>query len=155
MQAMPENTPASLPHGTYLGFDFGLKRIGLASGNSTTLSSMPLTTISNHSGTPEWHRLDEAVNEWEPVAMVVGHPVHMDGKLQTISHHAAGFAKKLARRYDLSVYLADERLSSRLAEEIQRKNRSSGARKKTGKDNIDRTAAALLLSQWLETQFQS
>lgn len=152
---MPESNSVPALPGTYLGFDFGLKRIGIACGNSITQSSMPLITVSNLSGTPEWTRVDEIVAKWQPVGLVVGYPVHMDGTLQTISHHAAGFAKRLKRRYDLSVYLADERLTSRLAEDVQRKNRSTGAGKRTGKENTDRIAAALLLSDWLETRFQT
>lgn len=139
--------------GTFIGFDYGLKRIGLASGNSTTLTAMPLETISNHNGTPDWQRIDTLITEWQPTALVVGRPVQMDGTVQDITHHAMGFKRRLAQRYALPVFPADERRSSIEAAATIKKSRQLGLRGKTTVGDVDKIAATHILQRWLEEHF--
>lgn len=151
---MPETTThPTPPAGDYLGFDFGLKRIGIATGSSVTVTAMPAKTVSNHCGTPHWATIDQLVKEWQPKALVCGNPLHMDETQQEIAQHAGGFARMLKRRYNLPVFLADERLSSVAAEATLREIRRAGLKKKTDKQDIDKIAAAILLEQWLEAHF--
>ena len=141
------------PAGTYIGIDFGLKRIGLASGNSGTATAMPLTTVANHHGTPAWAEIDAVIDQWQPVALVVGRPVQMDGAEQPMTREADGFARRLRKRYPLPVFAADERHTSIEAGQILKHQRRTASRGKTNKADIDRIAAALLLQRWLETHF--
>ena len=151
---MPDNTLSPVPPaGDYLGFDFGLKRIGIATGNSATATAMPATTAPNHCGTPHWDTIDQLVKEWQPKALVCGNPLHMDETEQEIAQHARGFARMLKRRYNLPVFLADERLSSVAAEATLREARRAGLKKRTTKQDVDKIAAAILLEQWLEAHF--
>jgi len=150
---MPDPAGADPVAGTYLGFDFGLKRVGISTGNSYTRNTTPLDTVTNKSGTLNWDRVNALIEQWQPVGLVVGQPVQMDGSRQAITTEAENFARALGRRYALPVFLTDERLSSREASEIIKKNRAIGARKKTDRGITDRIAAAVLLSRWLEAQF--
>ena len=137
---------------TYLGFDFGLRRIGVAAGQLVTASASPVAVIPAREGDPDWQRLDALVVEWDPVALVVGIPLLTDGTEQPLGRRARRFAAALQRRYDLPVHEADERLSSRAARELIAERRSAGARRRTRRGDIDRMAATLILEHWLQAQ---
>lgn len=134
---------------TFLGFDFGLRRIGVAAGQSVTGSSSPAGTVPARDGEPEWARIDALVAEWRPDGLVVGVPLHMDGGEQPLTARARAFARALGARYGLAVHEADERLSSRDAEGVIAAARAAGGRRRTRRGDVDRIAACLILERWL------
>lgn len=136
-------------NGVYLGFDFGRRRIGVAAGQAITQSANPIDTVPAREGAPEWNRLDRIVANWEPEALVVGIPLHMDGTAQPETDHARAFAQSVRQRYGLPVYEADERLSSREAHSAIVSHRQQGQRRRTRKGDIDRMAASIILERWL------
>ncbi|MDZ7828435.1 MAG: Holliday junction resolvase RuvX [Halofilum sp. (in: g-proteobacteria)] len=135
---------------TYLGFDFGLRRIGVAAGQRITASASPVDTLRADDGEPDWSRLDSIVADWKPSALVVGIPLLTDGKPQPMTRRARRFAEHLRTRYRLPVHEADERLSSRAARELIADGRAAGARGRTRKGDLDRIAATLILEHWLQ-----
>lgn len=135
-----------------LAFDFGRARIGVAAGQAVTGSASPVATVPAKAGTPDWRRLDALVAEWEPEALVVGIPLHMDGTEQPLTRAAREFADRLRERYGLPVHSADERLSSRAAGERIAAARGAGAGRRTRKGDVDRMAACIILEQWLATR---
>ncbi len=134
---------------TYLGFDFGLRRIGVAAGQSVTGSASPIAVVPARDGVPEWGAIDSVVAEWRPGGLVVGVPVLLDGTEQAITRAARGFVRRLRGRYRLPVHEADERLSSAGASDLLADARHSGARRRTRKGDVDRIAATLILERWL------
>ena len=134
---------------TVLGFDFGLRRIGIASGQTITGSASPVAVAAATDGRPDWNTIDTAVREWAPDALVVGVPLLMDGTEQPVTHRARRFARQLAGRYGLPVHEADERLSSAQASQLLSDARQSGGRRRTRKGDVDRIAATLILERWL------
>lgn len=143
---------SSLPMGTYLGFDFGSKRIGVACGNTETKSSAPLLVVKNHNGTPEWNKIDSLVEQWQPCAMVVGIPRQLDGTLEAIAPHANGFMRRLQSRYAIPVFAADERFSSIEAHRGLKTRRQLGLSNTRQAGEIDKFAAAHILQDWFEAQ---
>lgn len=141
MQGMPEL------EGTFLGFDFGLKRIGVAVGQSLTQSARPLITLSAKEGQPGWTELAKIVQQWRPKALIVGLPLKMDGSAQTITPHVYQFVELLQQRFNLPVFMMDERLTTKAArsELFER----GGYRALQG-GKVDQVAAALILETWLE-----
>lgn len=135
--------------GTFLGFDFGLRRIGVAAGQSLTASASPAGTVPARDGEPQWERIDALVAEWRPEALVVGIPLHLDGSEQPLTARARAFARALGARYGLAVHEADERLSSYAAEGLIADARRSGGRRRTRRGDVDRIAACLILERWL------
>lgn len=130
---------------TYLAFDFGEKRIGAAVGDSLTLSARPLATLVN--GLPGVLKL---VAEWGPKALIVGLPINEDGSDQPITVKTRSFAKTLAAATSLPVHFADERFSSRAADDVLRDARSSGEMsRRVKKGDRDGQAAKIILEQWL------
>lgn len=133
--------------GNILGFDFGTKRIGVAVGQLITASATPLNTISAEQGKPDWNMLDKIIQEWQPIALVVGIPLNMDGTPQTISKQAQHFAQELQQHYNLPVYTADERLTTRAARE---QIFETGGYRALNKHQVDSIAAQIILAAWLE-----
>lgn len=136
----------------YLGFDFGLCRIGVAVGQTLTATAQPLTTITSKQQKPDWEAIADLIAEWRPDGLVVGIPVHMDGEELAITHAARKFSRQLHGRFHLPVYEMDERLSSQEAEQQIARQRAAGQRKKTQKGDIDKMAAQIILQNWLHQQ---
>ncbi len=148
----PENhssEPQALKINHYLGFDFGEKRIGVASGQSGTNSASPICAVRNINGRPEWDKIAALVEEWKPDALVVGLPLDADGQSQRMTQLAKSFSKHLRRRYQLPVHLCDERYSSNEASRIIAENRHHHQRRRATREDSDTIAAALILEQWL------
>lgn len=139
---------------TLLAFDVGAKRIGVAVGNTVTLSAREVGVLDVHGSGPDWVLLDRWVKEWQPQALVVGDPVPLEGGDQPARQRARGFARTLAKRYALPVEQVDETLSSREAAQRFAAGRASGARKKSQAATLDALAAVVILERWL-TQPQS
>jgi putative Holliday junction resolvase len=97
---------------TVLAFDFGLRNIGVATGQAVTHTARELATVRARDGAPNWHAMDELVREWQPDVLLVGLPLNMDGTLSSMAVRAKRFATRLGARYGLRVELVDERLTS-------------------------------------------
>jgi len=147
-QGMPDLRVAR-PAQTLLGFDFGLKHIGVAVGQTITLSANPLTVLKASKGIPQWDELKQLIKTWKPDALVVGKPLNMDGTTQPIGDAAQKFAATLRERYGLPVYEIDERLSSVAARDAIF---TKGGYRALNKKAIDSTAAQLILLDWLNTK---
>jgi putative holliday junction resolvase len=133
-----------------VSFDFGLKRIGIAAGDSLTQAARPIATIAARDGTPDWSIVDRYVRDWDPAILVVGVPYNMDGTATTLTEAARVFATTVGGRYQKPVVQVDERLSSREAEDQLRQRRSSGERsRRVSRGDVDAVAATVLLEQWL------
>ena len=128
-----------------MGFDFGLRNIGVAVGQKITRTATPLCVIPARDGMPDWASMDEVVRAWQPALMVVGLPLNMDDTLSTMAVAAQKFSRRLQGRYTLSVELIDERLSSIAAAEHAPPPRQG---KKSAR--IDDIAAGLILETWLK-----
>ena len=95
-----------------LAFDFGLSRIGVATGQTVTRTATPLTTLRARGGEPEWREVDALVREWRPDVILVGLPLNMDSTPSEMSERASAFGRSLEQRYAIVVRMVDERLTS-------------------------------------------
>lgn len=133
----------------FLGFDYGLRRIGLAVGDDITAAARPLPTVSN-GREPDWAALAQALKNYRPAACIVGLPLDEGGGRQPLTRAAEQFASQLRARYGVPVHLCDERFSSRAADDEIRSSRADGRRaRRTRKGDRDGVAARLILEQWL------
>lgn len=136
---------AELPE-RLLAFDFGTKRMGVASGQVITAVGTPLTPVPARDGIPDWDAVDALVREWQPQALVVGNPLNMDGSVSELSHLALKFARRLAARYPrIPVYRQDERLSTR---EARATLAEVGQQRRGRLPSLDSTAACHILASW-------
>jgi putative Holliday junction resolvase len=132
-----------------LGFDYGARRVGVASGNRISQSARPLPVLMVKAGQPDWTRVDALLTEWKPEALVVGLPLTVGGGEQKITHGARAFADALAQRSGLPVHLVDERHTSQEAARRFAVKRAAGAARRRDAAGIDSLAAAVILESWL------
>lgn len=132
---------------TLLGFDFGMKRIGIAVGQTLTQTAQPLAVLKAHKGEPVWADIQALIEIWQANALVVGIPLHMNGTEQPLTHDAREFAKKLGDRFLLPVYTIDERLTT--IEARQQLHEQGKLKDNILSKTIDSYAAKLILEQWL------
>jgi putative Holliday junction resolvase len=122
---------------TFLAFDFGLKRTGVASGNRLLSTATPQPTIKAE-GDARFVQVDARIKEWQPDALVIGVPYHPDGAPHENTRRAQKFARQLRGRFNLQVFEVDERYSTTEA-------LSSGAR------DADAASACIILEQFLRS----
>jgi putative Holliday junction resolvase len=146
MQDMPEPDA-----GFILAFDYGLKRIGVAIGNTLTGSASPLTTLTQGQQGIPWEQIDELIRCWQPKQLLLGLPQE-----RVVQHHGSNivsavknFGAALSSRYHLPLNYIDEHLSSAEATSLLIQQRASGEKKRLKKKDIDQQAATLILQSWL------
>jgi putative holliday junction resolvase len=122
---------------SFLAFDFGTRRTGVAVGNRLTRSAQALKTL-HASGEALWPQVQACLQEWQPDALVVGVPLHPDGAAHEMTARAKKFARQLHGRFQKPVFEVDERYSSVQAE-------SEGAQ------DVDSAAACIILEQFLRS----
>jgi putative Holliday junction resolvase len=122
---------------TILGFDFGIKRIGVAIGNSVLRQATPLAVISSVGNDARFGEIAELIRQWEPTRFVVGLPSHPDGTAHDMTARCRKFANQLNGRFNLPVVLVDERYSSAVISA------------KRG-EVIDDRAASIILQQYFD-----
>ena len=130
---------------TILAFDFGLRQIGVAVGNSHSQTCQPLAIVRAKNGKPDWQALEKLKLEWQPGLLLVGDPINMDGSVGEMSERANKFARRLHGRWGTAYEMADERLSSFEAKQSQREQGHRGNYKN---EPIDSYAAELILQSW-------
>ena len=146
---MPE--PAATDPAIVLALDFGLRRIGVASGDTLTRTAHPRTTIGNGPQGPDWKALERVLADTRPGRIVVGEPYNADGSVSPLTDAARRFAAEITQRTRLPVDLVDERWSSMDAGERLRNARASGERRRrVKKEEVDAAAAAVILERWFE-----
>ncbi len=144
---MPEPpTPARHKPATVLAFDYGLKQIGVAVGNTLLGTTRSVAVLRARDGIPDWAALEALVAEWQPDLLVVGDPLNMDGSVSELANRARKFGRRLHGRLGLPVAMTDERLSSFEAKQEQRQRGHRGDYKAVP---VDSHAAELILQTWL------
>ena len=138
--------------GTLIAFDFGQRRIGVAVGQTLTRSANVLAVVS-FTDKPDWPAITEILNEWKPVALVVGLPLSADGGETEMSKRAQRFGRQLNGRYGIPVMYEDERLSSFSAEQRFVAARAKGGMRRKDAALKDAMAAQIILENWLQSQF--
>jgi putative holliday junction resolvase len=124
----------SAPASSFLAFDFGLKRVGVATGSAVLRQGSPLRTIAAE-GDARFAAIAALIAEWQPGALVVGVPYHPDGAAHDNTRRARRFARQLHGRFGLPVHEVDERYTTTEA-------LAAGAR------DADAASAVLILDQF-------
>lgn len=130
-----------------IAFDFGLRSIGVAVGQTITGTASPLSALKANEGIPDWSQVALIFEEWQPTNLLVGLPLNMDGSEQEITQRAKKFGNRLHGRFGLPVFTHDERLST-----VDAKERlfELGGYKKLTKDKVDSVSACLIYETWLQ-----
>ena len=122
-----------------VAFDFGIKKIGVAVGQTETNTSSPLHVIQNKDNKINWNEISIVLDEWKPDLILIGKPLNMDGTDSEIMKKVEKFVKHLKTIYDAQYEYIDERLTTFEAKEILIENKS---------DIVDANAAKILIDNW-------
>ncbi|WP_305909297.1 Holliday junction resolvase RuvX [Methylomarinum sp. Ch1-1] len=146
---MPNKDPlaSKISSDTYLGFDFGNKKIGVAIGQTTTGTASPLQTIRSINQRPDWDAIGKLIAEWQPAGLVVGISKQSDGSDNIITPRMRKFCRQLEGRFQLPVYQIDEALSTFEAKQLLFDE--LGVRAGKLWEVQDQLAAQLILQSWL------
>ena len=129
---------------TALAFDFGLKQIGVAFGQTITSQAHGIEILNAKNGIPNWREIEGLIEEWDPTILIVGLPIDMNNMESRITMAAKKFAVKLNKKFKQPVKLVDEKLSSREA-----KYQARETSKSVNLARVDHLAAALILQTYL------
>lgn len=143
----PPALPPTVEDGTILAFDFGLKRIGVAVGELLIGHASALATIEAETRAARFAAIDRLIREWQPVLLVVGLPLSLDGAEHEMSAHCRRFANQLHGRFGIPVALTDERLTSAVADA---ELRAAGVRWQERKGRVDALAAQHILQDYFD-----
>jgi putative Holliday junction resolvase len=139
MSAVPgaalKAVPASLS--TFMAFDFGMKRTGVAVGNRVFGTAEPQGSIVAQ-GDARFVQIAQRIKEWQPDAIVIGVPYHPDGAAHENTVRAQKFGRQLHGRFQLPVFEVDERYSTTEA-------LAAGAK------DADAASACIILEQFLRS----
>lgn len=136
---------AQLLTGTLLAFDFGIKRIGVAVGNSIAHTTQPLITLHGEQNEQRFAAIAALIKEWQPAALVVGLPCNDDGTPHEMTRLCRRFANRLKGRFNLPTILVDERYTSASASAQLTEMGVRGIRQKSV---IDQVAAQHILQAY-------
>lgn len=128
-----------------IAFDYGVKNIGVAVGQSLTQSATPLTELKARDGIPNWQTLGDLFEEWQPDAVLIGLPLNMDGTESDMCKRARKFGNRINGRFGLKIHFVDERLSTK---EAKTRAKEDGHKGNYGQQPIDSLAASILLETW-------
>jgi putative Holliday junction resolvase len=133
--------------GTYLAFDFGKKRIGVAVGNAIAQTTQPLLTVNEEQNTQRFAAITVLIKEWQPATLVVGLPCNDDGTPHEMTALCRRFAYRLKGRFNLPVMLVDERYTSASASSYLSDMGVHGIKQKP---LLDQIAAQIILQAYFE-----
>ena len=132
---------------TYLGFDVGTKRTGVAIANSLTNKASAIETIRHHKdGSTNWQQIDQIINKHPADIIVVGVPYDKNNKEQEMIYIARSFGRKIKDRFDVKVVFVDEYLSS---SEAKNQLKWHYSHKNADRSEVDMRSAQLILQTWL------
>lgn len=147
---MPDGRDARPAVTSILAFDFGLRRIGVAVGQTVTGSASPLGVVDNTPDGPDHGRIAALIAEWHPDCIVVGMPYGAGGHTGDIGAAIRGFIGEIAA-YGLPVETIDESHSSQEAEATLKAARQRGSRGRLKKSDIDAAAAVQIAERYIAT----
>ena len=125
-----------------IAIDFGEKKIGLAVGNTETMTSSPISIFKKTKTGFNWAELTNQILEWEPSKIIIGKPLNMDGTRSDIMVKVESFGKKLESLIDIDIEFYDERLTSFEARQLDEDS-----------EMIDDVAAKIILDSWLNNEY--
>lgn len=130
---------------TVLAFDYGLRNIGIATGQTVTGTASEQQPLTARDGIPDWQTVEQLLTEWKPELVIVGLPLNMDGTESELATRARKFGNRLHGRFGVIVEMVDERLSSF---EAKQEAADRGHRGNYAANPVDSIAARLILETW-------
>ena len=135
---------------TFIAFDFGMTKMGVAIGQNITNTASPLDPMVMRNGNPDWDLVERLIKEYRPITIILGKPKVIDESSETLMKKIKAFKRSLERDFSQNVEWAPEHLTSKDAKEKLKVRRQEGIlSRKIMKGQIDSMAAAIFLQDWM------
>jgi len=137
-------------HKIYIAFDYGLKKTGVAIGQSITKTASPLTSLSMDNGKPDWSEIDIIFEDFKPSCAVFGMPEERINSNKNLIDNIKAFSSGIKQRYGISIKFVNEHLTSKIAKDQLKEQRQEGIlQRQLKKGQIDSMAASIILQEWM------
>ena len=137
-------------HKIYIAFDYGLKKTGVAIGQSITKTASPLTSLSMDNGKPDWSEIDMIFEHFKPSCAVFGMPEDLINSNKNLIDNIKAFSSGIKQRYGISIKFVNEHLTSKIAKDQLKEQRQAGIlQRQLKKGQIDSMAASIILQEWM------
>ena len=137
-------------HKIYIAFDYGLKKTGVAIGQSITKTASPLTSLSMNKGEPDWSEIDSIIENFKPSCAVFGMPEEFINTDNSLINNIKAFSFEINQRYGISIKFVNEHLTSKIAKDQLKEQRQEGIlQRQLKKGQIDSMAASIILQEWM------
>ena len=135
---------------TFIAFDFGMTKMGVAIGQNITNTASPLDPVVMRNGNPDWDLVERLIKEYRPTTIILGKPKVIDESSETLMKKIKTFKRSLERDFSQNVEFIPEHLTSKDAKEKLKVRRQEGIlSRKIMKGQIDSMAAAIFLQDWM------
>src|SRR5262249_31502533 len=132
-----------------MALDVGDRNIGVAISDDLLLTAQPRPTLRRKNLKSDIEVLRRMALENDVQEIVMGQPLHMDGKPSTQSDKVARFSEELRKVVGLPIIPWDERLTSFEAEQHLRQLGMNWRRRR---EHVDKIAAMIILQSYLESR---
>ena len=137
-------------HKIYIAFDYGLKKTGVAIGQSITKTASPLTSLSMDNGKPDWSEIDMIFEDFKPSCAVFGMPEEFINTDNSLINNIKAFSFEINQRYGISIKFINEHFTSKIAKDQLKEQRQEGIlQRQLKKGQIDSMAASIILQEWM------
>ena len=135
---------------TFIAFDFGMKKMGVAIGQNITNTASPLDPMTMRNGSPDWDLVEQLIKEYRPTAIILGKPKVINESSEALMKNIKAFKRSLERDFNQNVEWTPEHLTSKDAKEKLKVRRQEGIlSRKIMKGQIDSMAATIFLQDWM------
>ena len=136
---------------TFIAFDFGMTKMGVAIGQNITNTASPLDPVVMRNGNPDWDLVERLIKEYRPTTIILGKPKVIDESSETLMKKIKAFKRSLERDFSQNVEWIPEHLTSKDAKEKLKVRRQEGIlSRKIMKGQIDSMAATIFLQDWMD-----
>jgi len=140
-------------HKIYIAFDYGLKKTGVAIGQSITKTASPLTSLSMNKGEPDWSEIDSIIENFKPSCAVFGMPEEFINTDNSLINNIKAFSFEINQRYGISIKFINEHLTSKIAKDQLKEQRQEGIlQRQLKKGQVDSMAASIILQEWMNLE---
>ena len=135
---------------TFIAFDFGMKKMGVAIGQNITNTASPLDPMTMRNGSPDWDLVEQLIKEYRPTVIILGKPKVINESSEVLMKNIKAFKRSLERDFNQNVEWTPEHLTSKDAKEKLKVRRQEGIlSRKIMKGQIDSMAATIFLQDWM------
>ena len=135
-----------------IGMDYGSKTLGISLSDESKVLASPMETIRYKTKEELFTKIDLYFQKYKIDEIILGNPINLDGSISTRSEETYKFKKELEKKYEKTIIMEDERLTSVIINNMLIEN---GTRRENRKKVVDKLAATIILQGYLDRKYNN